>query len=167
MCCGVCLVFRRRLGKRLLPLPWSHVRIFREVTSCGAASEAPLGTDSGKTDVAMLTSSGPSPLEWIGFIPCLGFDRLPCFGIPTRAVFPPPVQAYGYDDHGISELWMQNYMGEGSAAQDAASQRGFGQLSDEAIRSQVCRLVLPWRLPLRAPSPGGASPRVEAVGGVL
>lgn len=29
---------------------------------------------------------------------------------------------------------MQNYIGAGSAAQDA---KGFGQLSDEAIRSQV------------------------------
>lgn len=60
----------------------------------------------------------------------------------------PPLffQAYGYDDHGISELWMQTYMGESSAgvAQDqaAASQKagsGSGQLSDEAIRSQASK----------------------------
>lgn len=49
-------------------------------------------------------------------------------------------QAYGYDDHGISELWMQNYMGEASTAQDAVSKAGTGQLSDEAIRSQVNHL---------------------------
>lgn len=51
---------------------------------------------------------------------------------------------YGYDDHGISELWMQNYMGEGSAAQDAESRNaaGSGQLSDQAIRSQVLFFLL-------------------------
>lgn len=64
-------------------------------------------------------------------------------------------QAYGYDDHGLSEQWMKNYIGESSFTADAAagggasaSQEGdgssqqktasvVGQLSDEASRSQV------------------------------
>lgn len=47
-------------------------------------------------------------------------------------------QAYGYDDHGISEMWMQTYMGEVQEGAVSASQKaGVGQLSDEAIRVQV------------------------------
>lgn len=60
-------------------------------------------------------------------------------------------QAYNYNDHGISELWMQTYVGKTSAEAEAGdsntggsnsnstvSDNGSGPaLSDEASRTQV------------------------------
>ena len=57
------------------------------------------------------------------------------------------LQAYGYDDHGISEMWMQTYMGEASSEPQegstaSAQKAGVGQLGDQAIRVQVREAVL-------------------------
>lgn len=69
---------------------------------------------------------------------CLSF--LFTFGVCFwgAVIFSSMPQAYGYDDHGISEMWMQKYMGEAQDGAASASQKaGVGQLSDEAIRVQV------------------------------
>lgn len=71
------------------------------------------------------------------------------------------VQAYGYDDHGISERWMQTYIGKSAASDPSengntnsggvSGSNGNGNsqaLCDEASRMQVMPMPTPMSMPV-------------------